>query len=171
MYTQNHTFTSETLTATLLNNEFSALETAWLGIGDALKADGTEGRVLRVSQLKIDDGTTASTLKCTLTNVWNGNSIAETDNIAKNATTGTYWTLNAGGTELKIEASGITGSCVSVIGVVTSNAMGEALCADINADSNDIAITISGTDGVDDDITVLVDTGIMTINLLYITSS
>ena len=79
-----------------------------------LQGDGTAGRVLRVSELKIEDGTNANTIKCTLSSKWNGDAIAVTDNISAGATTGDF-TLSAGGSQLTIEASGLSGNAVGVV--------------------------------------------------------
>ncbi len=105
-------------------------------IQDAILGDGTKGRQLRGSVLKIDDGTNASTLKCTLTNRWNGDVIAETDNVAKDATTGDF-TLNAAGTVLTVEATGLTGNCVYCIANLWRNPIAD-LEADASPISNDI---------------------------------
>lgn len=137
---------------------------------DGLEADGTAGRVLRISRLTVDNGTNASTLKCTLTSYWNGDTIAETDNIAKGATTGDF-TLNAGGTNLIIEASGLTGNAVAATGKVIGNATGQTtLLLDTSTASNDIYIYIN-VGVTQQDMTVLVDTGIFYIDFLYITSA
>lgn len=57
-------------------------------------------------------------IKCTLTNIFNGDTIAVTDNIAKNATTGHY-TLSADGTYFSIENAGLSGSVLSVMGTMS----------------------------------------------------
>ena len=134
------------------------------------EGDGTAGRVLRLSQLKLDDGTDASTLKCTLTNVWNGNSISEVDNVAKGATTGTYWTLDAGGQELTIEASGLTGNAVAAVGIMQYNTGGTAADVDCDASGNDLVLSLRNTTSATQlDMTGLVDNGVIYVNILYIT--
>jgi hypothetical protein len=88
-----------------------------------LLGDGTAGRVLRIVELKVEDGTNADTVKCTVTNVWNGDTIAATDNISKGATTGNFY-LDAGGTDLRILATGITGDPVAAFANLSFNTSG-----------------------------------------------
>jgi len=73
-----------------------------------ISGDGTAGRVLRALILIIEDGTNADTLKCTTTSSFNGDVIGVTDNIAKNATTGSF-SLSAAGNALTVELADVTG--------------------------------------------------------------
>jgi hypothetical protein len=145
-------------------------------LADVIKGDGTVGRVLRLSTLTFANGTNAHTLKLTLTSVWNGDTIAEVDNVAKNATTGTYWTLNAGGTELKIESAGLSGTAIAVIGVNIRNNTSTTNfnCAGA-VSGGDITITIQDADvGTDIDMAIdggPIDTGGWFIDILYISSA
>jgi len=133
--------------------------------------DGTAGRILRMAYLQILDGTNASTIKCTVVNRWNGDAIAETDNISKNATTG-HFTLSEDGKELRIEASGLTGNVVMAFGAWWSYTIGTAVYnLDVAADSNDILLKIRDTGGAVQDFTALTDSGNMFINILYITDA
>lgn len=135
-----------------------------------VQGDGTTGRVLRFGSLTVDDGTNAATLKCTLVSMFNGDAIAETDNVAKGATTGS-WTLSASGKELLIEAAGLSGNVVATLGVMKHNASGDnTLYADVDPISNDIALSVRAA-GATVDLTTLVDTGIMVFNILYITDA
>lgn len=104
-----------TLTGT---GKFTADETATL-LSKAPKTgviggDGIAGEKLKSLRLTIEDGTSANTIKCTVVSAYNGDVIGATDNVAKGATTGNF-TLNAGGTELRIEAAGLTGNVVGVL--------------------------------------------------------
>ena len=120
-------------TSTDLNTRLDLIE-AYLPY--ILKGDGTDGRVVRSSKLVIDNGTNANTLKCTLTSNFNGDAIAETDNIAKNATTGNY-TLDSDGYVLLIEAAGLTGNAVKVLHVsILSTESGTALTCDFTVTSS-----------------------------------
>lgn len=141
------------------------------GAGHPLGGDGTAGRVLRNIRLNIENGTNATTLKCTVISVWNGDAIAETDNIAKNATTGDF-SLAANGATLTIEASGLTGNAVMAFGVIFYNASGTDVVVKITAPSNDIALVLyNSTTGALLDLTTLVDTGNLYFHILYITSA
>lgn len=187
----NKTLTAPVLTSPVLNTSLSG--TAFLDednmVSDAadkaasqqsikahvagfspLLVDGTAGRVQRFATLTVDDGSNASTLKCTLANQFNGDVIAETDNVAKNATTGSF-TLSATGQSLQIEAAGLSGNVLAALGVMKSNASGDnTLTADIDPVSNDIDVSVR-TGGTGADMTVLVDTGRMLFNIFYLTDA
>ena len=127
--------------------------------------------MIRGSLLTIEDGTNAATLKCTLASRWNGDAIAATDNIAKGATTGDF-TLDAAGDTLTIEATGLTGNAVYAIGVIVSNASGTHILVDIYAAGNDIVLDFqSGPSAGAVDLTTLVDTGTIYIEVLYVTDA
>jgi hypothetical protein len=120
-------------------------------------------------QLTVANGTNASTLKCTIASLWNGDVIGETNNVAKGATTGSF-TLDAAGNTLRIEAAGLSGNTLMAQGGIASNASAVNLSSDISASGNDILVTFrNATSGVLQDSTVLVDTGIMVFNILYLT--
>jgi len=132
--------------------------------------------VLRGASLIIKDGTDANTLKCEVFNRWNGDRIAETDNIVKGGTTG-HFTLDATGVVLRIEASGLTGNCLYVIGVLARNTSGTDLTTMISAHSDDIKIWIyNSTTAVQQDMTALVDAApplgdVIYIEIFYITDA
>ena len=162
-----------------IRDNFAAIETV-LGtnitagpttIQGAILGDATKGRNLRISELYVRNGSNAATLKCELASQWNGDTIGETDNVAKNATTGNF-SLDAAGTVLTIEAAGLTGNCIGTIGSPTWNASGTDLILLIRAISNDITVHFrdatasTGLDG-----TTLVDTGIIYLMILYITDA
>lgn len=136
-----------------------------------LSGDTTAGRVLRQFIVYISNGTNASTLKCWFTNRWNGDAIGETDNVAKNATTGPF-TLSANGGALTIEASGLSGNVVMAFGFHPYNSSGTAIVWQIYAYGNDIRLEITNaTTGAALDLTTLVDTGDLQAEVLYITSA
>ncbi len=136
-----------------------------------IEGDTTGGRVRRASYITIANGSNANTLKCTLTNRWNGDTIAETDNVAKGATTGNF-TLDAGGTHLTIEAAGLSGNVVNAIANVIHNASNTIISNWTEVVSNDIEIQLKLiTTGAAQDITVLVDTGSVLLDVLYITDA
>jgi hypothetical protein len=138
---------------------------------DAIKADGTQGRVLRLSELTIEDGTAADSAKCTLASVWNGDAIAATDNVAKGATTGNF-TLNAGGDELIIETTGITGNTIMAFPAKSYNSAGPMLDCDVRASANDIKIVLRNpTSSAAQDICGHVNNGSIKILILYLTSA
>jgi len=157
------------LAANQIAADLAAINANWEFV---ISGDGTKGRVLRLITLTIDDGTEATKLKCTIASVWNGDTQAETDNIAKDATTGNF-TLNAAGTGLTIEAATLTGNAVAVLAAnLYLNLSTTALDPHVTVTSNDIVIVGYGSaDGLAKDLTTLVDTGAIKINILYLTDA
>ncbi len=140
-------------------------------IQGAIQGDATKGRIFRGVYIFIDNGTTGVSLKCTLVSEWNGDTIAETDDIAKNATTGSF-SLNAAGTVLTVEAAGLSGNVVYAIGTMYYNASTVEIVEHVRVSGNDILIGVSAsTSGAAQDLTTLVDTGQIQIQILYITDA
>lgn len=141
-------------------------------LAGVLLGDGTGGRVLRRILVTIDDGSNADTLKVTVASEFNGDAIAETDNVAKGATVGNF-SLTASGKKLTIEASGLTGNCVAVI---ESTVYGNLSTVVLNmrglADTNDITLGPTGAaDGGTKDMTALVNTGLFQVYVTYLTDA
>ncbi len=134
--------------------------------------DGTAGRILRGIRLKIDDGSVAATLKCTVTDRGNGDIIAETDNIPKGGGAG-HFTLSGTGKDLAIEASGLSGKAIYTLGFLSSNASGVALLGYTYISADDIHVGVTGaTDGVGVDLTDLVNgPKLLYFEILYITDT
>jgi len=136
-----------------------------------LLADGIAGRVLRFSELYIHNGTDDTTLKCQLLDHWNGDAIAETDNIAKGATTGDF-SFSADGKLLTIEASGLSGNALAVFGTIYFNYTFAPVNSYACCSANDILISIyDHTAGDYINIEELVNTGSVYLSLLYITDA
>lgn len=130
-----------------------------------LAGDSTAGRSFRIAELVVDDGTTASTVKCTLTSVFNGDAISETDNI-----TGVVGDFSLTGYNLTIQSSGITGTCVGAIGVLHDNNTATVYNVKIENSTN-ITIYLYNSDytsGIS--WATAVDSGDITVRLLYITT-
>lgn len=137
----------------------------------ALLGDATAGRVFRSFNFIIDDGTAAATLKCWTSGNFNGDAIAETDNIAKDATTG-HFTLDDGGLFLTIENSGLSGNVLHAMGVFVINTTGASLMVHVYVSDGDIVIAMrSPIVGGPTDLTTLVDTGNMYVIITYITDA
>ena len=140
-----------------------------------LLGDGTAGRVFRIAQLTIANGTNANTVKCTLASVWNGDVIAVTDNIAKNATTGNYY-LSSGGTDLRILGTGLTGDPLTAFNNLAYNDTTVNIFTTSKYEATGLSIEVNArlaTTGVAQDWTAVVDTGAGTVVLfiLYITTA
>lgn len=91
--------------------EFAGLTANSNGV---LAGDTTAGRVIRVAFLSIIDGAGGDTIKASLLDRWNGDTMALSGDIAKSATVDNF-TLDAVGSRLTIEAAGLTGNAVAVI--------------------------------------------------------
>ena len=140
-------------------------------IQGAIQGDTTKGRKLRAIRFSIDDGTNAATLKCAVTSVWNGDVIAETDNIAKDAITGNF-TLDAAGALLRIENAGLSGAVLYCLSNLYVNQSGVDYNSRANAFASDITVRIYGAvDGLYKDITGIVDGGYLLMDILYITDA
>lgn len=149
----------------------TATERTKLGalITDPIGADGTAGRTLRNVYFLIKNGTNANTLKCEMGSRWNGDIIAETDNIAKDATTGNFH-LNADGKILTILNTGLTGACQAVLANLYTDGTGTVHTCMGVVSGTGIEVRMRDN-GVDQDITALVDLGDMYIDFFYITSA
>jgi hypothetical protein len=142
----------------------------FISVGNALKVNAP-GREFRGASLTLQNGTNANTLKCTLVSRFNGDAISTTDNIAKNGTTGNF-TLNAGGTWLIIEKAGLSGDVLYAFGRMYSNASGSTIMTALDAYSTDIRIMLKHLDSTAlYNITYLVDSGDMYIDMFYITNA
>ena len=143
-----------------------------------LLGDGTAGRVFRIMQLKIEDGTNANTLKCTIADVWNGDTIAATDNIVKNATTGSF-ALSASGKGLTIVDAGLTGDVLAVFTGLdyhdASAAFNPIFITGDTGGGTGVELNVrTASDGLTVDLTAMVDDGDFNwtlISILYITDA
>jgi len=85
-----------------------------------LAGDATAGRVLRMVQLQISDGTNANTIKVETTtgngNGWNGLNSGSVDNLGKGATSGVF-SLDVNGQGLSIN---VTGNAIAAFGSIES---------------------------------------------------
>ena len=144
----------------------------------ALLGDSTSGRVLRTSRLTIQDGSTASTLKCTLESKWNGDALTLVDNIAKGATTGAY-TLSADGSAITIDSGSLSGPVIGivsatiehseVVGMIESQVKADVTSTDIVLD---FRLRYYADFGIYEDMTSLVQgTNYIYVNISYITSA
>lgn len=143
--------------------------TDFIKVGSSVRAGGGSNKHLRVLYGSIKNGTNANTLKCETVGGWQGDAIAETDNIAKNATTGDF-TLNADGTELKIENSGLTDYVRIAWGDMYLNDTGTNVLFQVDHSGGDLRIrTRQLAAAALHDITSLVDSGDIYFMVYYIT--
>jgi hypothetical protein len=154
----------------------SEINTAADGIANPpVAGDSTAGRVLRIGELWITDGTDASTIACQLFSQWNGDAIAEEDNLAA-GTPGTYFSLNetaATAPTLEILAAGITGNCVAVVSAsIYLNDSGSDLLVSGSYSGNNIKLFFNNPPNSGNiALSTLVDTGVIYISIAYITDA
>ena len=167
------TFTPSTHKASHENGGADEIDCTGLdGTGGAgILADGTSGRVLRALFMIIGNGTDTNTLKCRTGSLWNGHTVAQQDNIAKNATTG-VWSLNSGGNQLHIETAGLGVNvlfCFAHIRVTDVNSH-IRIAGRMQADRIRIECyeTLSGAN---QDMTLLVGPGEIAVDLIYLTNA
>ena len=139
-------------------------------LGYLLEGDGTK-RVVRLIRITIADGTTASTIKVKSESIFNGDAIAEENNLAANGDTGSF-NLDNTKSQLHIESTAITGNCThTLLAVVYRNAGGNFPYCEPTVVSNGITLTFRNNDDSAYDLTSHVDTGNLYINVLYFTDS
>ena len=142
----------------------------------ALLVDGVAGRVLRTSHLYFKDGTQASKLKMQLTDNWNGDILAETDNIGKGETVNNF-TWSADGTKLTVEAAGLSGNVLGAFGLIWKNALGDVgrshlTILAVAEPANDFTVEFyEQGSGISLDIGVLIDLGNIYCTIIYITDA
>jgi hypothetical protein len=141
-------------------------------IDKAILGDDTAGRVMRRIYVQIDNGTNANTIKAESFSLWQGDVNSEEDNLAKSGDTGNF-ALNASGSNLYLQVSGITGNCVTVLnGHVIRNASGTDMTVQLTQSSSGIQFTfLNATSAAAIDLTTAVDTGYIQISVLYLTDA
>jgi hypothetical protein len=144
--------------------------------GQSIAGDTTSGRVLRSLFLKIEDGTDASTVKCTTLDGWNGDVIAAADNIPGDSTETSGFKLNdtpAAAPDVQIVASSLSGNAVAILSAtITTNETGSDLICSPTVTSNNLKITFRNPpSGGNIDITTLVDTGDIYVLITYLTDA
>jgi hypothetical protein len=106
-----------------------------------ISGDGTGGRVLRLSSLKIEDGTNADSIKCTMTSLWNGTTLTPEDNLADSGDTGNF-NLNSDGDTITIEAAAFQGNVIACLGTsIYKNSSDAVLDVCATASSNKMVVT------------------------------
>jgi len=77
----------------------------------------TTAGVVRQSRLLIKNGTTGDSIKCQFISVFNGDDIAEQDDIAAGGGLTGGFTLSSSGGQLDIDENSLSGDCIAVLGV------------------------------------------------------
>jgi len=133
---------------------------------------------IRRQDIRISDGSAAATIRLasgtTGGSLWNATAFETVDDIAK-TDSGTYYSLDASGSTIIIEAAGIEDNkkCLSVLGAtvqVNYSTTNIVVSCNVSTVSGDISIHVRNDSGAGQDLTSLVDTGDIYISLLYITN-
>jgi hypothetical protein len=141
--------------------------------GNVVNCGAATGGVLRRVYILIENGTSAAHIKCSSVSRWNGDANGAQDNIGKDGVATGVWSLNATGTVLSWLGTGISGNPITVLAAYTlDNFSGTA----INIDSAVTATAIymgfnNAATGAAVDLTTLVDTGSIYVELLYMTTA
>jgi len=140
--------------------------------GAGILGDGTAGRVLRSSRFIISNGTDATTIKCQLVSRWNGDDDGPTDNISKDSTVENY-SLDINGFKITIATAALTATPLQILlGTIPHSSCATALYLNPKVDSNNLIVEFyDQATGAVVDLTTLVDTGSITLHLLYITDA
>ncbi len=139
--------------------------------GAGLLVDGVSGRTLRVGYFGIQDGTNPNTVKCRVTDRWNGHTIAYVDNIAKNATTGDF-ALSSAGVELTILSTGLSGTLIAAWGAFRHNKTNAGIRVSVRMTGSGIMIHFTEANaGTDHDITGSIQAAETGIDIFYITDA
>ena len=164
------TVASTTVATNLNSDAVDGYEGA--ALANQLQGDGTAGRVVRMCDLHLANGTDPGTLQATLYNRWNGDAVSSTDNIGKGYV-GTNFRLDNVGIVFTIRDAAITGTVLAVFEGLKYNASGVNVVVYDGigtTESYGIDVTFIDLSAACQDITALVDTGNLTVKILYITS-
>jgi hypothetical protein len=138
-----------------------------------ISGDGTGGRVLRLSSLKVEDGTNADTIKCTLTSIWNGTTLTQENNLGKSGDTGNF-NLSADGSQITIEAAAFQGNVIACLGTtIYKNSEGAVINVVAEASTNSMVVSYrEDFSGAVVDLTSgLSGTEEVTVHILYLTAA
>lgn len=158
----------------------SESESRRLAISDLMSYEDIDHAVLglaaghsrRVVKLTAQDGSGASTIKIKAETRYNGDAITEEDNVGKESG-GTYFSLDATGSQLEISAAGVSGTPADAFCIIERNqtTVGLNIHCYIAAGSAIRMIFYSVASGAVQDLTTLADTGSLQIRLEYYTSA
>ena len=141
-------------------------------IDSLISGDGTAARLIRCSRLTIEDATQASKIKCTLASIFNGDTIAAEDNLAKSGDTGSF-NLDATGSQVHIESGGITGNATHVLMAnIVENGTDQIIYCKPSIASNGITLVFSVfNESTAHDLTSAsgVDSGDLIVDIIYLT--
>lgn len=148
-------------------------------VDNSILGDGTAGRVFRCSHLQLVDGTDPATIRCRLTDTWNGDETDYVDNVPPDNSDNSGFSLNIGGQVLTISPTILSGNPQFASGKIVSQDTGDTgLLCDVSISYGAspltyLAIEISTTTGGMSwpNMTDLVDLGVINIEIMYLTDA
>lgn len=125
----------------------------------------------RVMTITIANGSDADHIKCSSSSVYRGDTNTEQDNIGKDSIITGVWQLTVGGDNLLLLDAGIAGDLVAVLSTsVVTNLSATAINVKGVLNSHRLYMTFTdAATGAAVDLTTLVDTGTITLQIAYIT--
>ena len=140
-------------------------------IDKCIIGDATAGRVIRVLHIDIENGTNATTIKPSSTNQWNGDTNAAEDNLGKSGDTGVF-ALDATGAQLTLQNAGLTGNSVALLNTEIWQNQSNTAISCRGTISGGLRLTFyNATSGATVDLTTLVDTGNIRLDITYLTDA
>jgi hypothetical protein len=167
------TLAPKTDTGITYNAGTGLLSSTIIAVGSNRVLEGTTAKaVLRTSSITMKDGTTGVSLKCTLGTTWNGDVIAEVDDIAK-SDSGSGFTLSADGTTLTIEAASLSGSTFYVLQTTFWwNDTGTDYASRVSFSAAGIILKLTARGSSTAlDLTTIMDSGDISLFITYITNA
>lgn len=148
-----------------------SLETAieGIGAGTGLVGDGVAGRVVRMSRLRFQKGT-SSGIHLTMYDKWNGDT-ADVDNLAAGASSGGFTYYNDK-YRVKVDTPAVN-TVVGVIASIANNLTGSSVIVDSQVDGTGIFLLLSRDDGSNIDLSSALAAASLefSIDLFYVTTS
>jgi hypothetical protein len=140
-------------------------------VANQILGDGVTGRTLRYVTVRIANGTDATTLNCSTSSQWNGDTNAAADNIGWGGTVD-VWTLSATGEVLTLLNTGLTDSCVVALSCnIYRNLCGTVITVTCDKTASGIDFNFhNAATSASLVMTTLVDTGEIQLRLVYITA-
>lgn len=156
-----------------LTGASEALNDGWGKYNETTKCllvgDTTSKKFYRVINVAVKDGTVASTIKPSATSEYNGDTVAEEDNLGQSGDTGNF-SLDATKAQLNIDAGAITGNATAILSAtIYKNASGNIPYCEGDVVSNGITLKFTINDGSAYDLITAVDNGEIYIRVQYLT--
>lgn len=139
-------------------------------LGYQVCGDGAAALYLRAVTVAIKDGTTASTIKPSVADNFNGTAVAEENNLGISGDTGNF-SLDATKSKLHIDSTATGDISYVLLAIITENGSGNIITVNPSIETNGITLEFLGNDATAYDLTAAVDVGEIYVSVLYLTAS